>query len=618
MDYRSLANLGTDLTTFQANQLQGLNQQISVGAGSPEIVTLRRDVWETIPKQHFEEMRRLSKLTGVEPSIHAPMVDTVGIAQGFYSEEARKAEERIIEDVIEKAHLMAPHRNVIVNVHSEAIGKGTIWRKNLAEKLKEREDVLDSISVDLFRKHYRELTPAEKEELNKELQKEVTFGVDKETGQLVPLKFEIKYYPPTAEELEKGYKYREEVWTPARRVKNLNETQWMGEVEALHQHEFRLREVEDRLRRGEGTVGLKGYQETLITHAKSEILDLFNKLQKHIPEEKKNAFEKEKDEFLKKLEPILKAEEKAIERARIADLMGAESEKRLALGLRNELVRQEIENWSDFFAQTVKEFTPERIVPLEKFEIEQAAKTFAEAAEHSLFDVAKGKLNEAPIICIENPPAQQFGLSRADELAKLVEKAREKAIERFKKHGLSEAQAKRAAEKLIGATWDVGHINMLRQGGYTEEDIKKETEKIAKHVKHLHLTDNFGSADSHLPPGYGNVPLKDIQKILGKAGFKGKSVIEAGGFISHFKTSPWPYVLDSMDSPIYEFDAAPTWGPTIYKYEWGSASYPVGYGNIFPSQHFSMYGAGFLLPPTFGALTPGERKKSEFTGTPMA
>ena len=29
-------------------------------------------------------------------------------------------------------------------------------------------------------------------------------------------------------------------------------------------------------------------------------------------------------------------------------------------------------------------------------------------------------------------------------------------------------------------------------------------------VKHLHLTDNFGYADTHLPPGMGNVPIKGM------------------------------------------------------------------------------------------------------------
>ena len=297
----------------------------------------------------------------------------------------------------------------------------------------------------------------------------------------------------------------------------------------------------------------------------------------------------------------------------------SEHDAQLAIALQNKLQRDRVEEWSNFFAQVShREFPPERIIPLEEFEIEKAAKTFAEAAEHSLFNAAKGDVNKAPVISIENPPAMQFGLSRADELKKLVTESRKNAVERFMDRGMGQSEAEHAAERLIGVTLDVGHINLLKKGGYDDKDVIGEAKKLAPLVKHMHLTDNFGTQDSHLVPGMGNVPLKEIQKHIDAAGFTGKSIIEAGGFISNFKASPWPYVLDHMNSPIYEFDAAATWRPAIYKFETGSAGYPVGYGNIFPSQHFAMYGAGFLLPPTFGAATPGESKKSEFSGTPMS
>ena len=306
------------------------------------------------------------------------------------------------------------------------------------------------------------------------------------------------------------------------------------------------------------------------------------------------------------------------QREREAEASGSAAEQ-LAIAMQSKLQRERVDNWSNFFAQVShREYPPERIIPLEQFEIKKAAKTFAEAAEHSLFKAAKGDLNKAPIISIENPPAMQFGLSRADEMKKLVTKSRENAVELFMKKGMGKSEAEHAAEKIIGVTWDVGHINLLKKGGYKDKDILEETKKIAPYVKHMHLTDNFGTQDSHLVPGMGNVPLEEIQKEIDAAGFKGKSIIEAGGFIANFKASPWPYVLDHMDSPIYEFDAAATWRPAIYKFETGSAGYPVGYGNIFPPQHFAMYGAGFLLPPTLGAVTPGESKKSEFSGTPMS
>ena len=614
MDPKSMSNLGTDLVTFQSNQLQGLNQQISTGAGSPEVATLKREVWEGIPKPHFKEMRRLSNLTGVEPSIHAPMIDAVGInpQEKKFSEEYRKSEEKAIEDVIDKAHLMAPDRNVVVNIHSEVIGGGTSWRKYLPKRI-EKE-----MGKEAFEELPRELKESET------LQVESMFGVDRETGQIVPLKSEVKHSPTR--------KYGKELWDPDRQLRSMNATQWTGEIEGLHQHEFRLREIDDRLRDG-NTIGLDGYKKTIFTHADSKIEDLYHKLVRYSLYEEENwnklskkdkaIFSAHRDDYFKQKKKQLEGDKEI--RAKMTALRErasrpiSEYDAKLATLTQTKLQRDRVEDWSNFFAQvSYGQPSPERIIPLEDFEIEKASKTFAEAAEHSLFVAAEGNVNKAPVISIENPPAMQFGLSRADELKKLVIESRKKAVELFTTRGMGTSEAKHAAEKLIGITWDVGHINLLKKGGYKDKDIIAETKKIAPYVKHMHLTDNFGTQDSHLVPGMGNVPIKEMQKEIDAAGFKGKSIIEAGGFIANFKTSPWPYVLDHMDSPIYEFDAAATWKPAVYGFETGSAGYPVGYGNIFPPQHFAMYGAGFLLPPTFGSATPGESKKSEFSGTPMS
>lgn len=166
---------------------------------------------------------------------------------------------------------------------------------------------------------------------------------------------------------------------------------------------------------------------------------------------------------------------------------------------------------------------------------------------------------------------------------------------------------------MIGVTWDVGHINMMRKEGFKEEDIRKQTEKIAKYVKHVHLTDNFGFTDSHLPPGMGNVPIKKIMQELEKKGFKGKHIVEAGPFAATFKVPPTSYVLEAMGSPIYGMMAQPYWNQIRASY--GSYfAFPSAY---FPEQHFSIYGSGFSgLPTELGGQIPG--KQSRATGTPMA
>jgi hypothetical protein len=111
----------------------------------------------------------------------------------------------------------------------------------------------------------------------------------------------------------------------------------------------------------------------------------------------------------------------------------------------------------------------------------------------------------------------------------------------------------------------------------------------------------------------GDTPMKEVMQELEKAGFKGKKIFEGGNFFQHFQTSPHPYVLEAMGSPLYGMVAQPYWNQM-------SATY----GNYFglpsahmPEQHFSLYGGGFsTLPTELGGQMPG--KQSRMTGTPTA
>jgi len=245
----------------------------------------------------------------------------------------------------------------------------------------------------------------------------------------------------------------------------------------------------------------------------------------------------------------------------------------------------------------LRQGSPEFYRPVEEFALDKASKTLGDVA----FEAYKQFGETAPIISVENVfPNMAF--STAEQLKRLIEESRKQFVENAISEGMSRGEAKREAEKHIGATWDVGHINMLRKAGFEEEKIIEETKKIAPYIKHVHLTDNFGYADTHLPPGMGKVPVKRIMEELEKAGYSGKMIAEAGGFAKEFKVSPHPYVLEALKSPLYYPIMAPYWSKS-------------GYGAVFPEQHVSMYGAGFAgVPAELGGAMPG--KKSRFAGTP--
>jgi sugar phosphate isomerase/epimerase len=69
----------------------------------------------------------------------------------------------------------------------------------------------------------------------------------------------------------------------------------------------------------------------------------------------------------------------------------------------------------------------------------------------------------------------------------------------------------------IGFTFDVGHANTL---GLIDDFLKE----CAKMVSHVHLHDNMGKKDEHLPIGKGNVDWKTVMD--GLSGFKGIFVTE--------------------------------------------------------------------------------------------
>jgi hypothetical protein len=101
-------------------------------------------------------------------------------------------------------------------------------------------------------------------------------------------------------------------------------------------------------------------------------------------------------------------------------------------------------------------------------------------------------------------------------------------------------------------------------------------------------------------------------KELEKAGYAGKAIVEAGGFVQHFRTSPHPFALEALGSPIYAAYMQPLWAQARDLY----GAYFAGYGTMLPEQHFSFYGAGFSgMPTELGGQMPG--RQSRLSGTPL-
>lgn len=562
--YRTSAgSLGLTTDPRTANIVKDASTKLSTGVKQIELALVSPELFDSIPKQQFTEMKQLSKLTGIDVSVHAPVIDSAGMSQQGFSELNREAAERKITESLIRSHELNPDGNIPVTFHSAEGIPGSEW-KTLGEEGKPREA--------------------------KRL-----IAVDKDSGKMVPLELEKKYYPGS--ELNEKGEIKERKVTPEENLQAINITDWDNKIsqlffnkeradEILEQNKIQIEHLFKDLE--EGKVNKKN-----LTPTQQNALIKVQDAQNYLDEINKNAraiFSKGYqygDEGQKEeLRIISENYKEELNKGDKTPFNESKAMHKLLLDLQK------------------PNLAPEMFIPIEKFAVDKSSITFGNSAFNA-FSKFKDA-NKTPVMVIENPPAG-FGLSTGEDLKNLVVASRKQFVLKAKENGMNEGEAGKIAEKLIGATWDVGHINMLRKQGFTEKDIIKETEKIAPYVKHVHLSDNFGFEHTELPMGMGNVPMKEIMAKLGEKGFEGKKIIEAGQWWQHFQTAPIKETLEGLGSPMYSFGAGPTWNQSLGLQQ----GYSSGYGMMLPSNNYQTFGAGFSqLPGELG----GEVTRGGSTG----
>jgi len=608
-------NIGAPTSIQTANQIQEVTSRLNEGVKMVELQPLSGEVFDQIPKQHFKEIARMQKMAGAETSIHAPVIEPSGLGKEGWSEADRESAERQIMGVIDKSHELDNKGNIIVNIHASAIA-GTEFSPPSPE-------MIEKYKKQIRENYGREATPAQL----KALHEKKMVAINQETKQMIPLERETKYYPEVGEEIR----------TPRSEIRTVNNTEWINAITNLAFYEKHANETikdafsqlqehileanagkkvpESALAGKEQALRAIESGEVFLDNAEAAFRTLYNKAYKYSDNETKEylreqiekPWKKETDKLREKRREIYYEKNKVNQHLQSADLIRLKTD--LIVETINKL--KPLEHQMPVRTPEGKIYhvkPPETYKPIEEFAGDHTSTTFANAALHGYEKYG----DKAPILSIENLfPGMAF--SRSKQLKKLVDDSRKKFVDAAVKKGKSRGEAKKMSKKLIGVTWDVGHVNILRKGGYTGEDIVKETKDIAPYLKHVHLTDNFGYSDSHLPPGMGNVPTKKILEELEKAGFSGKKIIEAGAFVQHFKISPTQSVLEALGSPMYTTPNTPYWNQTRNV----QGAYFSGYGKVFPEQHFSMYGGGFSgMPTELGGQMGGDR--SRMGGTPTA
>ncbi|MEK7092728.1 MAG: TIM barrel protein, partial [Patescibacteria group bacterium] len=488
-----------------------------------EVGALQPEVFDQIPKQHFKEMNRMAKLAGAKISVHAPLVEPSGIGEQGWNESNRELAERQLKNVVEKSFELDPSGGMPITIHSSGLPG----------------------------KEYKMIHKKEGDEGKREVEKIII--VDRETGKPSQIEEETMYYPVerTKEGIFPANLEKRRFMSPEKRVENINHMQWDNAVSQLIFNKERADEIlqQNRIQAGEENyykikTGQTNFND-LVPQEQQAVYHLQNAdmylqdTQTNVEALFHKAYKNSTPEQQEVLKEISKEYANALNKS--GGRLTGQSQAMQGLLL------------------NLKQITPQLFQPIEEFARGKSAETLGNVA-FSAFQKFKDK---APTLSIENMyPGMAF--SSAEELKELVDASRKEFVNLAEKKGMSKTSAEKQAEKMIGVTLDVGHLNIARKKGFTDEDLRKEAEAIAKYVKHVHLTDNFGFSDSHLPPGMGNVPFKDILEELEKAG-KGdvRKIVEAGGFVQHFGTSPYPVALEAMGSPIYSMEMAPYWNQAI-------------------------------------------------------
>jgi sugar phosphate isomerase/epimerase len=597
--------IATDPRT--ANQLQSVSERFNTGLKTVEVSMLTPNVAEAIPEQHLEEINRLKKLVGADLTLHGPLVDPTGITKQGWDPTQREQAERQMWQAVERGHKLDPEGNIVVTFHSShglPDPETRVIDENKKPGEKGREVVTEMMVVNERDGQFTHIMPKhnylldEKPDPAKELKEQNKRAWETTLTQVsfhalngkeaIEKGLEIERSPKRIEE-ERDKRFKnamKKIWELSKSSEGRDKID-----KVIGDNNLEKKEVERRIE-------TLNHGEIYVKEAYLNLQDHFNKAwaatEKAVERAKNEEDRKKAEEDRKKLkkysDELIKKRDKLFSKdfkAENAELLGIEVQK--GVNILNSLSE-----------------TPALYRPLKDFAVEQASETFANIALKSYEKFQ----DNSPIISVENPPVG-MGLNRAEDLRDLIKETRSKFVkEAQEKFDMSKEEAEERAKKLIGVTWDLGHINMIRKYGYGEEDLVKQTKEIAPFVNKIHLSDNFGMEHTELPMGMGNVPTKKHMEILDKYNEKVKKIIEAGDWYQHFKTMPVQESLAAFGSPIYAMQMAPYWNKAAFT----SGGYFSGYG-MNPEVHHSMYGAGFAnLPVELGGQMAG---KSRLSGAPM-
>lgn len=283
------------------------------------------------------------------------------------------------------------------------------------------------------------------------------------------------------------------------------------------------------------------------------------------------------------------------------------------------------------------------LIPTDMYAKQKIIETIVDVA------TAAAQTKSQPKLAIENI-FPEVVMGNPDFLASTIEEARAEFARRAGRPkdeggiGISRSEASELSRDIIGINFDIGHANLWKKygdmpvlndkGEFTFEDGKMKTVKVNDEqikkwsemllrkglLNHVHITDNFGDYDAHMPVGFGNAPIKDIMNNLRKQGWgqKGeRAIMETFGLVQYGGSG------FGISSSLYGLKIPLVSGGADWEMAAGSyfnAGYPMTGFQTMPDVNYQMYGNGFSgLPYSMGSTFGGQKgEESKFSGTPMS
>jgi len=125
--------LGATTSPQTANQIQEASSRLNAGVKHIELELISPELFDAVPKQHFEEMKRMSELTGANINIHAPaQMDLAGFSKEGWSETERMKVEESMKHMLDRGADLG--KNTVVNFHSSGGVPAFEWQKENQEE----------------------------------------------------------------------------------------------------------------------------------------------------------------------------------------------------------------------------------------------------------------------------------------------------------------------------------------------------------------------------------------------------------------------------------------------------------------------------------------------------